>query len=57
MIFAETLTDDVAETVPVAGVTESHEPPVVVAALAEKVIPDVPVTLTAWAAGAVPPEV
>jgi hypothetical protein len=52
--FTEILTD--AGTVPL-GVAESHVPPVVVAAAVVKLIPDVPETLTDWAAGVLPPVV
>jgi hypothetical protein len=55
VMFAITLMEP--GTVPLAGVADSHEPPDVVAEAAVKVIPDVPVMLTACAPGALPPVV
>ena len=53
---ALTLTVTLPGVVPLAGLTESQLPPLVVAAVAVKLIdPGVPVTLMLWVAGAGPP--
>ena len=55
VVFTEMLTELDPDTLPVPGVTESQEPPDVVAGVAVNASPEVPPMVTGCAVGCVPP--